>query len=220
MTAWLETLRAAWRWLDDVSPWWRMLALLAAFSAVLAGMIWQQQQRLAHGREVILRVQPFDPRDLLRGHYAMLQFDISRIPLAAFAGAGAQEAASLRGREIYAVLRKEPGTPFWTLARALGKRPDALAAGEVALKGRVRRVVGDAVWVEYGVERYYAPKERAQALERLVQGRWRFDSSRGRMVPVEGAMPPGVILKVDREGNAVIAGWLIDGKRRLEETLF
>ena len=222
MSALLEAMRGAWRRVDAISPWLRMGALLVAFTAVLAGMIWQQQQRLAQGREVILRVQPFDPRDLLRGHYARLQFDISRIPKSAFVDEPAErmDRSSWAGRDVFVVLRKEDASPFWTLARASLKHPGTLASGEVMLKGRVQNAYGDTVHVTYGIERYYAPRERAQALERLVRGHWRFDLVRRRMAPVGGAMPPGIILRVTPDGQAVIAGWFIDGRRALEERLF
>lgn len=222
MNGLLEPLRGALRRLEGISPWWRMLALLAIFTAVLAGMIWQQQQQLANGREVILRVRPFDPRDLLRGYYARLQFDISRIPKNAFVDAPPPGTGrrSWAGRDVFVVLRKEPDTPYWTLARAHWRRPLAAGADEVVLKGRVQHALGDAVRVEYGIERYYAPKKKAQALERLMRAHWRFDPSRGRMVPKEGGTPPGLILRVTPDGQAIIAGWLIDGRRVLEEKLF
>ena len=222
MNAWLNNLRSIWQRVDSISPWWRMVVLLAAFTAVLAGMIWQQHQRLLQGREVILRVQPFDPRDLLLGHYVQLQFDISRIPKGAFVDEPAERMGrrSWAGREVFVVLRKEPDTPFWTLERAHWRQPQTTGPDEVVLKGRVQHARGDAVRVEYGIERYYAPKERAQELERLVRGRWRFDREQERMVPLQGTMPPGIILKVDEQGTGIIAGWYIDGKRVLEEEFF
>ena len=219
MSTLLERMRAAWRGLDAISPWWRMLALLVAFTVVLAGMIWQQKQRLAHGREVILRVRPFDPRDLLLGHYVMLQFDISTIPVSAFT-ASVPNGNRVRGKTVHVVLRKEAGSPFWTLARASWEPPASVAPDEVMLKGRAQYVFSGKVRVSYGIERYYAPRKRAQALERLVRERWRFDSPRGRMVQEEGREPPGIILKVDERGRAIISGWFIDGRRVMEERLF
>ncbi len=35
---------------------------------------------LRSGKEVLLKVEPVDPRDLLRGDYVALGYDISRIP--------------------------------------------------------------------------------------------------------------------------------------------
>ena len=223
MNAWLERLRGAWRRLDAVSPWVRMVALLVAFTAVLGEMIWQQQQRLAQGQEVVLKVRPFDPRDLLLGHYVRLQFDISRIPASSFIDTPAEAASAqaLRGRDAYVVLRKDAAGPFWSVARASWNRPENVASGEVLLKGRVARVEGETlVHVRYGFERYYAPQKRAQELERLVRGRWRFDRERKRMVPVQGAMPPGIILRVGAEGGGAIIGWLINGRRVPDEQLF
>ncbi|RUV26721.1 MAG: hypothetical protein EOQ60_03660 [Mesorhizobium sp.] len=36
---------------------------------------------LRNGKEVLLKVEPVDPRDLLRGDYISLGYDISRIPV-------------------------------------------------------------------------------------------------------------------------------------------
>lgn len=35
---------------------------------------------LRNGKEVLLKIEPVDPRDLLRGDYIILGYDISRIP--------------------------------------------------------------------------------------------------------------------------------------------
>jgi len=223
MSGLLETLRGWWRRVDAISPWLRMAALLLAFTAVLAGMIWQQQRVLATGREIVLKVRPFDPRDLLLGHYVRLQFDISRIPASAFADTPDEiaSAATLRGREVYVVLRKDASSPFWTLARAHWKRPATLSPEEALLKGRVEWLEGGTrVHVRYGFERYYAPKQRALELENLVRERWRLDSAGRGWISEPGATPPGIILKVDEEGRGIIAGWLIDGERVMDERLF
>ncbi|RUY82729.1 GDYXXLXY domain-containing protein, partial [Mesorhizobium sp. M7A.F.Ca.CA.001.10.2.1] len=36
---------------------------------------------LRNGKEVLLKIEPVDPRDLLRGDYIILGYDISRIPV-------------------------------------------------------------------------------------------------------------------------------------------
>lgn len=59
--------------------------LPAAFAALLALQIlpsatlaWQQTERLHEGRLVRLAVEPRDPRDLLRGEYSVLAYEIRR----------------------------------------------------------------------------------------------------------------------------------------------
>jgi uncharacterized membrane-anchored protein len=53
-----------------------LLALQVLPSAWLA---WEQTQRLDHGRPVALAVETRDPRDLLRGEYSVLAYEIGRL---------------------------------------------------------------------------------------------------------------------------------------------
>lgn len=52
-----------------------LLALQILPSATLA---WQQTERLHEGRPIRLAVEPRDPRDLLRGEYSVLAYEIAR----------------------------------------------------------------------------------------------------------------------------------------------
>ena len=53
-----------------------LLAIQISPSAILA---WQQTQRLNDGRSVRLAVETRDPRDLLRGEYSVLAYEIGRL---------------------------------------------------------------------------------------------------------------------------------------------
>jgi len=62
------------------------LALGAAFAGLLVIQVmpslhlaWQQTQRLHDGRSVRLAVETRDPRDLLRGEYSVLAYEIGRL---------------------------------------------------------------------------------------------------------------------------------------------
>ena len=64
----------------------RRLVLPAAFVALLAVQVspsvtlaWQQTRRLDEGRPVRLAVETRDPRDLLRGEYSVLTYEIGRL---------------------------------------------------------------------------------------------------------------------------------------------
>lgn len=43
---------------------------------VLGGFIYTQEQILTNGQEVILKTRPVDPRDLFRGEYVILRYEI------------------------------------------------------------------------------------------------------------------------------------------------
>ena len=51
--------------------------------ALLTVMIVDRVQILRDGKEVILLSRPVDPRDLLRGDYVVLVYDISQLPAGA-----------------------------------------------------------------------------------------------------------------------------------------
>ena len=225
MSAPLEMLRAVWRRVNGISPWLRMLALLAAFTAVIGGMIWQQMRLLRSGREVIVPMRPVDPRDLFHGHYVRLGYDFSRAEVTKIRDFAP---ADRSGSEIfppvdriYVVLKKDAEhPPFWELSHFLLKRPARQKEGEVFLRCNVTAPGPRDAGLRCGIERFYAPKEKARALERELGGRWRFDQKLGRTVLKKGASMPGVILRVDEEGRAAIAGLYIDGRRLMIDGLF
>ena len=63
---------------------WRLRALVAALVLqvlVLLGLLGYARYPVWFGKEVVLRTVPVDPRDLLRGNYARLRYDISEAPM-------------------------------------------------------------------------------------------------------------------------------------------
>jgi len=58
----------------------RALAVALVLSGTLAWMIVDRARLLQTGREIVLKTEPMDPRDIFRGHYARLNYEISRIP--------------------------------------------------------------------------------------------------------------------------------------------
>ena len=56
----------------------RPLLLALAQIAFLSWMIAGRAAILRDGREVLLKVEPVDPRDLLRGDYVVLTYEITR----------------------------------------------------------------------------------------------------------------------------------------------
>ena len=71
---------------------------------------------LRDGRQVLLKVEPVDPRDLLRGDYVRLGYDISRLPADLVADMPA-DAAAAAGRRPSG-RGQEGGDGPWRAARA------------------------------------------------------------------------------------------------------
>lgn len=114
------------------------------------------------GREIRLRTVPVDPRDMFRGNYARLKYEISTVRLPP-ANNG------FRQGEIVYVLLKEEKDGLWTFAGATLEKP----AGGLFLRGRIEEPrwlrEGGKFQVRYGIEAFFAPKEKAEALERNLR---------------------------------------------------
>ena len=56
------------------------LVLAVAQIGFLSWFIVARAAVLRDGREVVLKVEPIDPRDLLRGDYVWLRYEVSSVP--------------------------------------------------------------------------------------------------------------------------------------------
>ena len=140
------------------------LALAAAIALqviVLAGMVASAAMPLWTGTEVRVATLPVDPRSMFRGNYARLNYDFSTLPEDALDGVGELRA----GEVVYVGLESgEDG-----LHRYAGASLEPPAEG-VFLRGRIQR--GRAPYrVRYGIEAFFAPKEKALRLEEELRER-------------------------------------------------
>lgn len=147
------------------SPNRLIAAALCVALAQIGFFAWQLHSRagiLRTGTEVLLRVEPIDPRDLLRGEYVTLAYDISRLPRELAAGEAAPEVSD----DVW--VRVGPGEDGANAARAVSL-DDAFAEppgeGEADLLGAVAWAGPDEFGVDYGIERYYVPEGEAAAIE-------------------------------------------------------
>lgn len=134
------------------------LALGAAIALqiiVLAGMVTSAAMPRWTGTEVRVATAPVDPRSMFRGNYARLNYAFSTLPEDALDGVRDLRA----GEVVYVSL--EPGEGG--LHRYAGASLERPAEG-VFLRGRIQR--GGAPYrVRYGIEAFFAPKEKALQLE-------------------------------------------------------
>jgi uncharacterized membrane-anchored protein len=175
-----------------------LLALAAVAlvqTAVLAYMVIGRVQLLRTGREITLPIRPIDPRDLFRGEYVRLGYDISAVPVNLLEGPRPKS-----NEVLYVTLEKKEGGA-WRAVGVTRALPDAAGPDRIVLKGRP--MSRGSTWMRYGIESYFVPQGQGPKLEKMAR-----DSKLA------------VLVAVDKAGNAAIKGLIIDGKLQYEEPLF
>jgi uncharacterized membrane-anchored protein len=179
------------------------LAIVAlAQTGVLAGMVIDRVRLLKVGREITLPIRPVDPRDIFKGEYVRLGYEIDSLPVGLLEGSPPAKNAAL-----YVVLEKKDGGT-WVPIKLTRDRPAETSPERVVLKGRATHAwfadrPNARQHVRYGIESYFVPEGRGKQLEDLARER-----------------KLAALIAVDGRGNAAIKGLIIDGKLQYEEPLF
>ena len=100
------------------------------------------------GDIVTLKIAPVDPRDLLRGDYMQIRFDISSLSK----DLGGSSYVNYPGQYIYVTLEKD-GNSDRAISFGLQKPKSGLF-----IKGKVGDGWGNGVSVSYGIEQYFIPE--------------------------------------------------------------
>lgn len=154
---------------------------------IIIGFIATKEFTLRTGKEILLKTVPVDPRDLFRGDYVILRYEISRLDLYNIA---ADYTDFKIGDRVYIALNKEDG--YGVASRIFRNTPKA---EKLFLKGIVKNVRNKSLTIEYGIESYFVPEGKGKEIERLREGK-RLD----------------VKASIDRFGNAAIKSLLTDGE--------
>lgn len=181
----------------------RLILVAAAMTVFLAGMVAHHVWQRASGAEIVLPLEPLDPRDLLLGHYVVAATPAHRIDLRNVGGES--QRPWRRGDDVFVTVEAD-ADGFWRPTAVYPRRPRG--AG-VHLRGKTpgasprRDWTGGAEWTElrvnYRIERYFAPPDHARELERLT-----------------GEARLGLIVAVGGRGDTVIKGLMIDGEPRYD----
>ena len=180
----------------------------AAFTqlALLALMIADRVEVLREGTEVTLQTRPVDPRDLLRGDYVTLNYDISSLP----AGLLKDELSAAPNPVVFVKLAPNRDGIF----EAISVHADVVAVNspEVLIRGRVaygaacgarRGQFCDTLQIRYDLERYFVPEGEGRNLEQVRNQ---------RKLMVVAAVAPS--------GRAAIKRLLVDGEPVYDEPWF
>jgi uncharacterized membrane-anchored protein len=178
------------------------LAIVAfAQTAVLAGMVAGRVRLLSSGREIVLPIVPVDPRDLFRGEYVRLGYEISTVKAGLLEGP-----APALNDPFYVVLEKRTDGA-WRPVKISRRLPVETSPERIVLKARTRWTwpdgAGDPLIARYGIESYFVPEGEGPRLEALAREK-----------------KLAAVIAVDSGGNAAIKGLMIDGKLQYEEPLF
>lgn len=161
---------------------------------------------LRNGTEVLLKVEPIDPRDLLRGDYVSLGYEISRIPVKLVADIPTDRTATADERILVRLHKDQDG--YWrAVAAFLGKPTTPPATDEADIAARLvggSSLEPDATLSpDYGIDRFYLPEGEGRAIEKDMRVR-----------------PFGVRVVLAKDGTAQIKA-LMDGNETLfEEPLY
>jgi uncharacterized membrane-anchored protein len=153
---------------------------------VLVGMYVNAAMPEWTGTEIRIKTVPVDPRSMFRGNYARLRYEISRIQSPDLGGN-----EEMRKGEVIYVSLSESVDGLYQYASASLVAP----ADGIFLRGRVfdQDYESEVIYyrVKYGVEAYFAPKDKALQLEKdLRDGGVAVlmvaDSGRARLTNVVG----------------------------------
>ena len=134
-----------------MKPWGRITfwIVVVAQLVFLIGFIVVKEADLRIGTEVVLQTVPVDPRSLLQGDYAILDYEIANLP----------SYPQLEvGDTVYVGLRRGP--EIWTASGYTVARSGVV--GDIFIKGRVDRM-GHA---DFGIGTYFVPEGTGRIVER------------------------------------------------------
>lgn len=129
---------------------------------VIAGLWAKNEYQLTHGKEILLKTAPVDPRDLFRGDYVVLRYEISSLNLDSLE----QDDLYLkRNSVIFVDLAKKNG--YWHATKIHTEIP----ANGIFLRGQVTRVYNKTVEIKYGIESYFVPEGEGKKIEQQYADR-------------------------------------------------
>ncbi len=186
---------------------WPLLALVAIVqSAALFDMVYARNRLLKSGQEITLAVKPLDPRDIFRGDYVTLGYDITTLTKSTTETDPDFTGFSV-GAPAYVTLASAPDGK-WVVTHVGSQYPSKVVPGEAVIKGRVKSVWQDGnaavthVIVHYGIETYFVPEGTGRILE---------DKVRSHEIKA--------IVAVATDGTAALKGLIVDGERHEDPPL-
>ena len=166
------------------------IAVIAVQIVFLLGLVGYRESILSLGRTAVLETVPVDPRDLFKGEYVTLRYEISTIGEGSLAPLKNQyflEGEINEGDTVYVNLTNIDSDVYRLFVQANKPSPYA----DLYIKGRATQVRNGTVTIEYGIEQYFLPE--------------------GRGKEIETADDVKVRVSINRSGTAAIKELIVDG---------
>lgn len=174
-----------------MTPGRKLLIVVAVQFLVLLSVLAFKQYTVWTGETVLLKTTPIDPRDLIRGDFVAVRYEISTVDRAKVA-----DDYKYPTGPVYVELQR--GTNGYWNAVAVHTTRERSYDGTVLIKGHVVETYQPAststLDIRYGIEQVFVPEGSGADLP----------SGSGHTVAVE--------VKVDRFGNAVPRRFFVDGQ--------
>lgn len=119
---------------------------------LLVGFIAIKEYTLKTGTEVLLKLRPVDPRDLFRGDYVILSYDISNVTT---------NSAGFRENDIIYIRLTLNGEIAEFAGTSKTRPTDGLF-----ITGKVSRANSTNLNITYGIESYFVPEGEGRKIER------------------------------------------------------
>lgn len=187
-------------WTDGIIAWFRdherpiLIGAVLLQVLVLLGMMVPRSKALLTGETILLRVEPVDPRDLLRGDYVILSYEISRVPPGGVVGLSGPGGVRPdigdfdrgRGQTVYVTLIPEPDGRHY---RGGPVGIDPPAPGVKYIRGTLL----NRSQIRFGIESYFVQEGKGKEYEEAI---------RSRRLSAEVALTP--------DGSAALRGLQFD----------
>lgn len=187
-------------------PRWATSKAVAVFAVaalqigVLTWIVMDRVGLVKNGQEIVLPIVPVDPRDLFKGDYVRLGYQISRAP------GTVVETPEPQFKQVgYATIAPN-AEGVWAVTKITARYPQAVPAGSHIVQARTQgawKQGSGQLWLTYGLERFYVPEGKGLALEKAARDK-----------KLEA------IVAVDSRGRTAIKGLSIDGKRVYDEPMW
>jgi len=154
-----------WRGLDWLAARQRSVLILGVIIQVLflVAMIARPLITLSTGSTVLFRVAPVDPRDLFRGDYVTLSYDISRPRTKTGDGWASnwERIRQMQGSTVYVLIEPEADGKHWQSA---GYQFDQPTTGKF-----IRGTVEGNGLIRFGIEQYFVQEGQGHDYENAVR---------------------------------------------------
>jgi uncharacterized membrane-anchored protein len=150
-----------------------LFAGIALQTIVLVAMVVMHGLPYVVGERILLKVVPVDPRDMFRGDFVVLNYEISRLPPEGIPGIqpyhfwwsrrfDQNQAAEIQDRTVYVTVEPEADGRHWHAVKFSTDRP---ASGKYLRGTYSARNFGSPL--QFGIEAYFVEEGQGKELESL-----------------------------------------------------